>query len=127
MQRASDCIYTLCVQYCSLQYLRISHFYDLKAAFGKVLLLKAYNGYGFFSMGTPQEADSICVAQTPQFLLAHHLVFIVGVLLPAETQYGAFFFLMEKNPLSFSCCCVGVVLLDDLWTCFQSGRYDHPK
>lgn len=52
---------------------------------------------GFFSVGTPQEVNLICVTRTPQFLLAHHLVFIVSVLLPAEMQYGALKKILKKK------------------------------
>lgn len=72
----------------SLWCLSNSHFSELQAVFGKVQALSRSNGYGFSSTGTPQEVNSVCVIQTPQFLLAHHLVFRVIVLIPAETQYG---------------------------------------
>lgn len=72
----------------SLWCLSNSHFSELQAVFGKVQALSRSNGYGFSSTGTPQEVNAVCVIQTPQFLPAHHLVFRVIVLIPAETQYG---------------------------------------
>lgn len=104
------------------------HFSDLKAAFGKAQALSRSNGYGFYSTGTPWEVSSIRVTRPPQFLLlAHHPVFIVRVLLPAEPQHGDLKNLKPPPTPPRSCYRADVMLSDDPWTCLPSGRSGPPK